>query len=154
MLTIAKTSGASTEVTLTLSGSIDEDADLTPIREVCDGQLVLDLGGVERINSVGVGEWIRTLQALPPSVEVTWVATSVALVSQLGMIANFNATSRVRSFYAPYWCPRCDAEQRFLLTPADVALGTPQFSCPRCQGPLEFDDIEADYFGAIRDLKV
>ena len=149
-LTIAKTTGAAGETMLSLAGSIDEQADLTPLREVASGALVLDLGGVDRINSVGVREWIRALQAIPEAVTVTWVATSVALVSQLGMIANFHGRSRIRSFYAPYWCAACQAEQRFLLTPADVATAAPRFTCPRCAGPLELDELEADYFGGVR----
>jgi hypothetical protein len=144
-------------IRLTLVGTIDERADLTPLRDLeSASRVVLDLGGVTRINSVGVREWIRAMRAIPSSIEVVWERVAPVMVSQIAMIANFHGHSRIESFLAPYFCPECDAEQTFLLTPAEhLADGkavAPIRDCPECGDPLVFDDIEADYLGGIIEV--
>ncbi len=137
-------------VALVLVGPIDERCDLAALRGVQTGRLVLDLEGVTRINSVGVGEWIRTMQAIPESVEVVWERASVALVRQMSMIANFHGRSRIRSFHAPYYCPACDVERDVLLEASALSRAVaPERTCPDCGAPMEFDEVEEDYFGAI-----
>ncbi len=139
---------------LILAGDIDEHAQLKPITELESGTLILDLAGVERINSIGVREWINTMKLISDSVDVWWERVSPAMVMQLNMIANFNGRAKMRSIYAPYYCPRCDSEHRFLVQIADLDAEqpvAPKFSCPQCEQNLEFDDIEVDYFGALFD---
>lgn len=152
-LTITPEAGPGQAVVLHLAGCVDERADLSPLRAANGPVLVLDLAEVRRINSVGVREWIRAMKTIPTDVVVYWDNVSTAMVAQLNMIANFNGHSRVRSFYAPYYCPACDLEQRFLLQVSDVRGGgsptAPEHSCAECGGPLEFDDIEEDYLGAL-----
>lgn len=140
-------------VRLALSGPIDEWADLTPITKYQSGHLVLDLGQINRINSVGVQAWIKTMKSIPDNVSVTWEHVSTAMVMQLNMIANFRGNSEVRSFFAPYYCEKCDQEHRFLLTvEGDLKHKkpvAPKFDCPHCKKPLDFDDVEEDYMGAL-----
>ncbi len=152
-LNIAPVAGSGGETVLKLSGCVDESADLQPIKTVAAGTLILDLGEVARINSVGVREWIRAMKTIPDNVQVWWDNVSTAMVAQLNMIANFHGHSRIRSFYAPYYCTDCDLEQRFLLTmDDDLAEGravAPAHQCTECGAPLEFDDIEEDYLGGL-----
>ncbi len=139
--------------TVTVAGVIDETADLAPLQDAT-GPLVLDLGGVSRINSVGVREWIRAMQRIPDDVPVTWERVSTALVTQLNMIANFNGHARIASFFAPYYCEACDEESRALLT-VDALSGKPEAparTCADCEGPLVFDDIEEDYLSSVLQL--
>lgn len=155
MLRISPIEGSPGEQVLEIQGVVDESADLSPLDTFAagGGTLVLDLGGIDRINSVGVREWIRAMKRIPDSVVVVWDHVSTAMVTQLNMIANFHGHGRIRSFYAPYYCAACDLEQRFLLTVAgDLAAGqarAPAHTCPECSGPLEFDDIEEDYLGGL-----
>jgi len=141
------------DVRLALSGAIDEQADLSPITKYESGHMVLDLGQIKRINSVGVQAWIKTMKSIPNDVEVTWENVSTAMVMQLNMITNFSGKCQVRSFFAPYYCTQCDTEHRFLLT-VDGDLEhkqpvAPQFNCPDCTTRLDFDDVEEDYMGAL-----
>lgn len=154
---VAKPEGEPGVYRLTLLGTIDERADLTPLRNLAPAsRVVLDLGGVTRINSVGVREWIRAMRAIPSSIEVVWERVAPVMVSQIAMIANFHGHSAIRSFLAPYYCPECDSEHTFLLTPNDhLADGKPVApirECPECGEPLVFDDIEADYLGGILEI--
>ncbi len=153
-LNIAPTTGPGGEIVLKLSGCVDERADLQALQAVEAGAtLVLDLGDIARINSVGVREWIRAMKTIPSNVQVWWDNVSTPMVAQLNMIANFHGHSRIRSFYAPYYCNACDLEQRFLLTmEKDLADGkavAPAHECTKCGATLEFDDIEEDYLGGL-----
>jgi anti-anti-sigma regulatory factor len=140
---------------ISISGIIDEHADLTPLSQFESTTKVLDLSGVERINSVGVQAWIRAMNALGNDCVVWWEKVSPPMVMQLNMIANFNGCSRIRSFYAPYYCSGCDVEHCFLLEVetdfAERRPVAPEFDCPQCQGRLEFDDVEEDYLGALME---
>ena len=152
-LRIESARGSSGELRLTLNGCIDEYADLSVIRSVEEGALVLDLSGVRRINSIGVREWILSMMTIPPEVAVFWERVSVPMVSQLGMIANFHGHSRIRSFYAPYFCSSCRADQARLLSTSedfrDEAQSPPPQECEHCERVLEFDDVESDYLQAV-----
>ena len=136
---------------MTLAGCIDERADLSPIRSVSAGTLVLDLAGVTRINSVGVREWIKAMKGFPSTVSVTWVNVAECLVAQLSMIANFSGPARIATFFAPYFCDDCGHEERHLMTVAEVSTSAtaPAQSCGICGAQMAFDDIEEDYLGAI-----
>lgn len=155
-LSIRVESQESGPAVLRLAGTIDEHSDLSRLHGLGPGPVVLDLAEVRRINSVGVREWIRAMRAIPEPVEVFWDNVSPAMVTQLGMIANFHGHSRIRSFYAPYYCPACDLEQRYLLSvSADLSDGqpvAPPRECPECTEPLVFDDIEEDYLGALLEV--
>lgn len=144
------------ETVLHLVGTVDEHADLSLLSRVEATSLVLDLAGVDRINSVGVREWIRAMKAIPDTVRVTWVRVSPAMVSQLSMIANFHGRARIRSFYAPYFCEACGWEGQILMDPAtDLQRDrptAPEHTCPECGAKAALDDLEEDYFGAVMQL--
>ena len=144
-------------ITLTVTGCIDERSDLSPLLSVSGANtLVLDLAGVERINSVGVRDWIETMRRIPADVAVYWERTAVPMVSQLTMIANFHGHSQIRSIMAPYYCNTCDLEHQILLT-VDKALtsppyAAPSFDCPDCGEPTVFDEMEEDYFASVASV--
>jgi hypothetical protein len=95
------------------------------------------------------------MKAISADAVVWWEKVSTPMVMQLNMIANFNGTSRIRSFYAPYYCAACESEQQYLLDVdthfADRQAEAPEFNCPECNAILEFDDVEEDYLGALME---
>jgi len=141
-------------VTLTVTGCIDERSDLSPLLSLSGANtLVLDLAGVERINSVGVRDWIEAMRRIPADIAVYWDRTAVPMVCQMTMIANFHGHSHIRSIMAPYYCNTCDLEHQFLMT-VDKALTSPpyeapSFDCPDCGKPMNFDEMEEDYFASV-----
>ena len=147
-------STAESAITLTVTGCIDERSDLSPLLSVSGANtLVLDLAGVERINSVGVRDWIEAMRQIPADIAVYWERTAVPMVCQLAMIANFHGHSRIRSIMAPYYCNPCDLEHQILLT-VDKSLTSPPhtappFDCPDCGKTMEFDELEEDYFASV-----
>ena len=141
---------------VSFAGDVDENADFAELhlRLAGAGALIFDLSGVRRVNSCGVPEWVSFVRELGEA-DVTFVACSPAIVTQMNMIYNFRGPARVRSFLAPYVCTRCHAEAEKLLdVDADFVDGSrqvPPFSCPQCAAPMELDDLPDRYLSFLGD---
>lgn len=150
-----------------LSGVIDEDNDLErSTRKLTGRTVVLDLAEVQRINSCGVRDWVNWLTELDASGKrVVLARLSPCIVTQLNLVNNFVGRAQVRSFFAPYYCQKCDTEALCLLQVSDFAgqsapraprLDDARAPSVRCQKSpadkacgLQFDDIEASYFAFL-----
>ena len=138
---------------VTLAGTIDEQAQLIRLLDHAQNErLILDLGGITFINSLGIREWIRMQQAAATakvSIELRRVAEPI--VHQLNIMPAARGVSIVTSFYAPYACDNCDAEHVMLLDVrshgADLAKQRPPvMKCPDCSREMEFADPPDLYF--------
>lgn len=133
----------------TLSGSITEASDFSPLLGRQDPRVVIDLMEVERINSGGVGVWVSFITSLSaPPREVILDRCSAPMVHQLNMISNMRGRARVRSVMLPYLCADCGYEYHGLLNlevapPSSITKASP---CPQCGGTMEFDDLAEMYF--------
>jgi hypothetical protein len=141
---------------IALEGVIDEEAKLTDVLgRARDGRLVLDLGGIKFINSIGVREWIRMQQAaanIKLALELRRV--SVPLVNQLNIVPATRGVSMVTSFYAPYECTDCDDEHDVLLDMRThgVAIAkkqVPRAACPDCGEAMGFTTPPELYFSFL-----
>ena len=143
-------------LTVHLNGDIDENADLYDLHPQLRGKVVLDLGGVRRINSAGVREWVNFIHEAEPLTDgISLLKCSPAIVMQMNMISNFRGTANVSSFFAPLVCPACHIERDELieLTPELAAAlpgELPEFKCPKCGALLELDDIPERYFAFLK----
>src|SRR6188472_1800953 len=133
---------------LKLAGVIDEDNKLNELSvQLKHDLVVIHLGGVERINSCGVRDWVNWLTGLQRGKkEVYLVECSPAIVAQLNLVNNFTGGGGVvHSFYAPYFCSQCSKESTRLLLTDEVANmdqpKAPPFRCDECEGPMDFDDL-------------
>jgi hypothetical protein len=141
---------------LVIAGAIDENCDLVRMLDhEIDGKVVLDLGGVTFINSLGVREWIRMQQAAATA-QITIELRRVAepIVHQLNIVPAARGASVVTSFFAPYECDHCDREHLMLLDvrthAAELAKQkAPPQTCPDCNRPLMFSDPDELYFGFL-----
>ena len=145
-LTVKVTSEGETSH-VTLAGEITEDSDFRPVLGSAAKRLVINLEGVQRINSTGVREWINFINALgKESRDVTLDRCSVAIVQQLNMISNFRGQAKVTSIFAPYFCGSCDKDRTRLL---DLSQPLPDLDatmkCPDCGEEMEFDDLPDSY---------
>ena len=131
-----------------LDGNINEVTDFAPLYKL-QGPLVVDLGEVERINSLGVRNWIGFVH----HIESTGLALTVercppVMVSQMSMISNFMGhSSRVKSALAPYLCPSCKHEHLQLveIAPGGASIIGAKIPCPKCQTPMEIDELPETY---------
>ena len=146
--------------TLKLVGVVDEDNELVNLEnKLAGGPLVLDLSEIDRINSCGVRDWVNWLGRIEKNgARPVFVSCSPAIVAQINLVHNFTAGGIVKSFYAPYYCPRCEKEKllrletRDLLSQAPITTA-PTCRCDECDGPMEFDDMEESYFAFLNNAK-
>jgi len=141
---------------LVLKGAIDESAGLIGLLERArDHRLVLDLGGITFINSLGVRDWIRMQAAAQRggiAVELRRVAEP--LVHQLNMIIATRGAARVTSFFAPYACDGCGREDALLIDAVANARGLaqlepPAMTCVECGAQMAFNDFPERYFSFL-----
>src|SRR5262245_9643303 len=117
--------------------------------------LVLDLGGVVRISSFGIREWVDFVTTAGKHTRsMILVECAPKVVDQLNMVANFAGSGRVFSFYAPFRCDYCDAEHRVLLQidrdhEAIKAMKLAERPCLSCDEGMYFDEDGATYFSYV-----
>jgi hypothetical protein len=117
--------------------------------------LVLDLGGVKKISSFGIREWIDFVStAAKVCRSIILIECTPKVVDQLNMVANFAGGGRVFSFYAPFRCDYCDSEQRVLLQidrdfDAIKAMKLAERPCGSCKESMYFDEDGATYFSYL-----
>jgi hypothetical protein len=138
---------------LTLAGAIVENANLVRmLNHAKDQRLILDLGAVTFINSLGIREWIRMQQeAAKAKISIELLRVAEPLIHQLNIMPAARGVSLVTSFYAPYVCDDCDQEHPMLLDVrthgADLARKrAPSMNCPDCNRAMEFADPPELYF--------
>jgi hypothetical protein len=136
-----------------LSGVINEAADLTPLEKL-PHPLVLDLGGLQRINSIGVRNWMNFVRAREGAgADLTYERCPPIMVGQMSMITRFmGARSRVSSVLVPYSCPACRHEEVRLLAIAPGARVERQLACPKCGAAMDLDEVVETYAEVLRDL--
>jgi anti-anti-sigma regulatory factor len=146
--------------TLKVAGVIDEDNELVSLEsKLGAGATVLDLADIERINSCGVRDWVNWLGRIEKNgARLVFVNCSPAIVSQLNLVHNFTANGIVKSFYAPYFCPRCKKEKLLRLEARDLAKSAPvgkapTCRCDECDGVMDFDEMEESYFAFLNNSK-
>lgn len=138
---------------LKFSGTIDESFEGKKIaRSIQAETLILDLGGVKKISSFGIREWVDFATAAVKQVkQLVMIECAPKVVDQLNMVANFAGGGRVFSFYAPFRCDYCDSEQRALLEvskdwEAIKSMKLGDRPCPSCKESMYFDEDGSTYF--------
>jgi ABC-type transporter Mla MlaB component len=139
-----------------LVGELTEASELAPLLARLKGKVMLNLAAVRRVNSTGVREWMNFVREMTKAHEVTLTHCSSAIVTQLNMIYNFRGGATVRSFMAPYLCPKCDTEEDKLIDvrqhfPHGDYAQVPRFTCDVCHSALEFDEVVDTYLGFLRE---
>jgi ABC-type transporter Mla MlaB component len=138
---------------LSLEGDLTEHFDFIPLLSELGSAIEVDLFGVRRINSAGVRQWIRFVSALAGGRDVVLVRCPAAFVWQASMIGNFLGCATVRSFYAPYICPRCDATRSVLVEVASLdgdGPTLPEVRCDACAEAMESDVVQEVFLGFLR----
>jgi anti-anti-sigma regulatory factor len=133
-------------VAIRITGAMNEGTDFAQALAGANGHVVVDLSGVERVNSYGVREWIHFLRGLEAKAKrVTLAGVSVVMVRQMNMIPEVRGTAEVTNVFAPYYCPRCE-DERTVALPEHAKSAPAHAPCPECQAQMDFDDVAEGYF--------
>jgi len=137
-------------------GTIDESFEGKKLGATASaGTLVLDLGGVKKISSFGIREWVDFVTtAARHAHSLILIECTPKVIDQLNMVANFAGGGRVFSFYAPFRCDYCDAEHRVLLQvdrdfEAIKAMKLAERPCLSCKEAMYFDEDGATFFSYV-----
>ncbi|WP_437599273.1 protein kinase [Sorangium sp. So ce590] len=137
---------------VSLSGRMTEELQGLAVARGISGRVLFDLGGVQRVTSFGVREWMAMLAEVSLNASEVYIGRCTEpIVNQVSMIRRFFGDGRVVSFYGPYRCERCGATfDRLFDCDRDAHLvrthEPPASPCPRCGGAAVFDDDAESYF--------
>ncbi|AUX27164.1 uncharacterized protein SOCEGT47_077440 [Sorangium cellulosum] len=137
---------------VSLSGRMTEELQGHVVARGIGGRVLFDLGGVQRVTSFGVREWMAMLAEVSLSASELYIARCTEpIVNQVSMIRRFFGDGRIVSFYGPYRCERCGAAfERLFDCDRDAHVvrthEPPASPCPRCGGAAVFDDDAESYF--------
>jgi anti-anti-sigma regulatory factor len=136
---------------VTISGKIDEKFDGTAVIEAANGtgptgKVVIHLGGIRSISSLGVRAFESFVGALVRR-EVVMIHVSPAIASQIAMIPNLCLGATVESAKLPFTCPACGAEKSHSIPfRASAALEhAPKCSCGSV---MDLDGLPEQYLPA------
>ncbi|MSP61257.1 MAG: hypothetical protein EXR72_13110 [Myxococcales bacterium] len=146
---------------LRLYGTIDEQFDSQALlAEIAGGTVILELGGIEKISSFGIREWVDFVARIAERAPALYfVECAPKVIDQLNMVANFAGPATVVSFHAPYRCDYCDDDRRHLFQIDPGAVETreairrgrlPERACAACGHPEHFDEDPSTFFSYLR----
>lgn len=145
---------------LRLDGVIDEHNGLDQIGAALGGgeTLLVDLGGVKRLNSVGVRDWVNWLRATRTRFrEIVLFDCPPPVMNEVNFVKNFAEGAHITTFAAPLFCARCQKEESRILDTVRIRNGSggialPSFACDRSDCENALDDDEETYFGFVSQL--
>lgn len=117
---------------------------------------IINLSGLRSINSLGLREWAQFILMLTQKSQVSLEECSVVFIDQANIVPQIIANSRVTSFFAPYYCPRCNIELNCNLSIANHRKKLSERRAPQiihsCGEELQFDALEESYFFNVDKL--
>jgi len=100
------------KTTFYVGGMISEDSEFSEIISSLSAEkdeVIIDLGSVERINSLGVRQWYNCIKALQNNNKnVLLERCPAVMVQQFNMISFTYVGCSVVSVLVPYFCDNCD----------------------------------------------
>lgn len=135
-----------------LSGEINEDLIVDELVGFKAETVKVDFEDVKMINSCGVREWIKLVEALAnQGSKVEYYNCPQIVVQQVNMVTGFVPEGgQVVTFYAPYFCDDCEHEEKVLLTSSELdGREAPELKCGKCGAMSEIDAMEDVYLNFI-----
>jgi anti-anti-sigma regulatory factor len=142
------------ELNVELIGAIDEDTDFKELIGLEQKTISFDFAQVNMINSCGIRDWIKFLEKIPATVHIVYKNCPQIIIEQINMVHGFfRQGASIESFYAPYYCEKCEIEKKVHLKADQVKnRKAPKMICPTCESEMDFDAIEAQYFSFLGKL--
>ena len=134
---------------VTLIGKIDEKFDGATVVEAAsrsNGKVVMHLGGIRSISSLGVRAFEMFVESLSGH-EVVLIHVAPAIASQMTMIPTLCAGAKVESARLPFVCPACGAEKSHSI-PWRVSAAIENAPKCSCGAVMELDGLPEQYLPA------
>jgi len=153
-------------ITLRPVGLINEDVNFGTVLEFIETlqvkpeKILFDMGGISRINSCGVREWLLFLQRMQSKFRCSFGRANEAFIECASSIPTVFGSPGlpIDEIEAPFFCSKCSKRTLVSLKPTVIfkagTLSLPPQKCAQCAGPLEFDGLEDEYFNFLKHLPV
>ena len=143
--------GAGDRAVYSFRGSLNEYFDYKRIPVHAAAEVLFDLSEVRTLNSCGVREWVYFVRHFAGKTRLILDRVAVSFVDQANTVPQMLGSGTVRSFFAPFYCPKCDQEVNELIVcethREDLSKRrAPSLAHSACGRPLEFDALEDAYF--------
>lgn len=125
-----------------LTGDLDKTFPRDKLAEGLEGQVVIDVGGVGKVEPAGAAEWRGLVQQVTPLVESIYlVAVPPGFLDKLTRPEDLGPKAAVASLTLPYTCAKCSTTAGQLIevdTHFEVLkfATPPDLRCADCKGPL------------------
>lgn len=146
-------------MTVHLEGPIGETTPMFTLPLEGVQEIILDLGGVTYINSIGVKQWIIWTNKIPATCTVKIVNSPFVIASQASMVVGFvTKNMHFETLRLPYACESCNFEETYLASRGkdfEYAQGgeaasikiPEEMTCSKCKtGKLEPDFLNEKAF--------
>lgn len=150
------------DITISLKGTINEDAKFVPLEGEDSKRLIFDLEQIALINSCGLRNWVQWMAKESPHSQVVYKKCPKQLVDQINILEGFMPRGAImESFYVPYYCESCGFEENFLAkrgtdykegsadSPEELTIPLVK-TCPKCEARLEADIVPDKYFKFLK----
>jgi hypothetical protein len=143
------------DTTLIFAGPLDENCQLPDMSKGYQGRLIIDLGGLTALNSLGCRKWVLWIKEITSKNGGFLRNCSPNVINQINVLSGFvPELMKVESFYVPYACEKCGHEERILLTrgqefgPKKISVAD-KMPCHKCGGTMEMDVVKDRYFNFV-----
>lgn len=108
--TLITINNAGGKAQVTITGSIDENFNMFTKDIPKTGEIEISLQSLKSINSTGIREWIKLMQTISGA-KISFSYCPKIFIDQVNMVSGFiPASSKVNSFYVPYYNEDLDKE--------------------------------------------
>jgi anti-anti-sigma regulatory factor len=140
-----------------LTGVLDEHNKLGElVDKLGAGNALINLAGVDRINSAGVRDWVKWLSALEAKgTRPVLIACSPAVVEQLNRVPELAGHAVIKSFMLPYACATCHVDKRMLVHVVDMKAPyvAPSHACDACGTEMGLVVDATQYFAFLANVQ-
>ena len=140
--------------TIKLTGVMNENSNFDSVDFSDSNEIILDLGGVSLINSIGIRGWLKWCQSLPKDKPVQIINAPKAMIDQANMLSNFfPKQAKILSLELPYFCDNCEKTHSLFfeigsnLKSNDVPTTS---MCPHCKKTAQLDIVQESYFNFLK----
>ena len=125
-----------------LAGDLDKTFPRDKLAEGLEGTIVVDVGGVGKIEPAGAAEWRSLIQQVTPIVDAIFLtAVPPGFLDKLTRPEDLGPKAAVASFTLPYTCAKCSTTAGQLID-VDAHYEVlkfatpPDLKCADCKGPM------------------
>ena len=139
--------------TILIIGRIDEDSldELIKLQDTLGSKVIIDFGGVTKINSIGIRDWVKFIRLINAKHTISFIRCPDEIVGSIAMVRQFAEKATVQSLNRTYTCEQCDLDSIHTLErgkhfDSTGKVGSFVNNCTQCSAQLTAVTPDDEYF--------